>query len=363
MESEQRAVVLVTGAAGLIGTRVVQEFARDHRVVGLDVKEPDDLPDNASWMHCDLTDDAATQAALARIRAEVGPQLASVVHLAAYYDFSGEPSTMYDRLTVQGTRRLIDGLKSFERVEQFIFSSSLLVMKPVEGDDERLTEESPTEAEWDYPESKLAAEKILKEHHGIIPTMVLRLAGVYDPMGHSLPLGQQIYRIYAKTKESYVFPGDADHGQPFIHLDDVAACIRRVVERRAQLDGWDVLLVAEPDVMSYRELQDVIGEEIHGEEWPAIRIPKAVAKAGAWSEEKLGHADPFIKPWMIDLADDHYPVSMRRAHELLDWTPAHRLREEMPTIIANLKRDPRHWFKVNKLPQPKDLVESGSSRT
>ncbi|HRX85810.1 MAG TPA: NAD(P)-dependent oxidoreductase [Phycisphaerae bacterium] len=352
--------VLVTGAAGFLGTHIASALARDHHVIGLDVKEPADLPPGAEWIACDLTGDAGTRAALTEVRKRCGGRLASAVHLAAYYDFSGEPSDMYDKLTVQGTHRLIEGLKEFERVEQVIFSSSLLVMKPAEGDSERLSEQSPTRAAWAYPQSKLAAEQVLRQEHGALPTVVLRLAGVYDDMGHSLPIGQQIHRIYEKTKESYVFPGDAENGQPFIHVDDVAACVRRTVAVRNQLDGWELLLIAEPEVMSYRELQDMIGRELHGEAWPAVRIPKAVAKAGAWAEEKLD-ADPFIKPWMIDLADDNYPVSIKRAQERLGWAPQHRLRAELPHILAALKRDPRHWFEVNNLPQPEELVGSGRS--
>ncbi len=47
----------------------------------------------------------------------------------------------------------------------------------------------------------------------------------------------------------------------------------------------EVFLVAEPDVMSYEELQDRIGKLLHGSEWPTIRIPKSTAKgrdAGKW---------------------------------------------------------------------------------
>jgi nucleoside-diphosphate-sugar epimerase len=83
-----------------------------------------------------------------------------VIHLAAYYDFSGEPSPLYRTLTVEGTRRLLRALQQF-KVEQFVFSSTLLVMKPVE-QDEVNTERSVTENEeemWDYPRSKIEAER------------------------------------------------------------------------------------------------------------------------------------------------------------------------------------------------------------
>ena len=76
--------------------------------------------------------------------------------------------------------------------------------------------------------------------------------------------------------------------------------------------------------MGYEELQDELGELIHGKEWPTIRIPKVVAKAGAWVQEKLAPDEehkPFIKPWMIDLADDHYAAMIIHAQTKLDWEP------------------------------------------
>ncbi len=93
------------------------------------------------------------------------------------------------------------------------------------------------------------------------------------------------------------------------------ACIVKTIEQRHELGPYEVFLVAEPDVMSYAELQEQLGERIHGAEWPTIRIPKVVAKAGAWAQEKLavGKDETFIRPWMIDLADDQYPVAIDRA--------------------------------------------------
>jgi hypothetical protein len=41
--------------------------------------------------------------ASARTRRLGGQRIASVIHLAAYYDFSGEPSRPYEQITVRGT--------------------------------------------------------------------------------------------------------------------------------------------------------------------------------------------------------------------------------------------------------------------
>jgi nucleoside-diphosphate-sugar epimerase len=350
----ERPVVLITGASGLIGLRLVRHLAPEYTVVGLDLEMPSgDLPDEATFLECDLTSDESTREAIEQARERFGSDLASVVHLAAYYDFSGEPSPLYDELTVQGTRRLLVALREAQlRVEQFVFSSSLLVMQPAE-EGEQLTERSPVQAEWDYPQSKLDAEAVIEKERGDIPTVVLRLAGIYDEGGHSPPLTQQIWRIRERKLESFLFPGDRSHGQSFIHLDDAVACIRAVIEKRRELASTELFLVGEPEVVPYGDLQDRIGELLHGREWPTIRIPAPVAKAGAWIKDRtpLGEDEVFIKPWMIDLADAHYPVSIERAEEKLDWRPEHRLSDVLPDMIGKLRADPESWYRDNDLPR------------
>lgn len=357
-----RPLILVTGSSGLIGSRVVEEFSRDFLVVGIDTKPPKKTPPLAAFIECDLTSDEDTARALEQMRRDHGGLVASVIHLAAYYDFAGEPSPLYTTLTVEGTRRLLRELKKFQAVEQFVFTSTLLVMEPAEEEDEVLTEKSPLEDEpWDYPRSKIEAEAVIREEHDGIPAVVLRIAGVYNEAGNSIPIGQHIARIHQKRIESYFFPGDADHGTPFVHLDDLVDCFRRVVDRRKDLGNYGVFLIAEPDVMSYGELQETIGELIHGREWPTIRIPKVAAKAGAWIKEKMaGEEETFIKPWMVDLADDHYPVAIRRAEEHLGWRPRHRLRGTLPEIIRQLMDNPQEWYEQNGLPLPDDLEEKNA---
>jgi nucleoside-diphosphate-sugar epimerase len=350
----EKPVVLVTGSAGLIGSKVVEAFSANYRVVGLDVKHPEKATVGTGFIECDVTKDESVRRALDMLRKNYGDRLASVIHLAAYYDFTGEPSPLYRELTVEGTRRLLTVLQQF-RVEQFVFSSTMLVMEPVEDEEETVTEQSPTlaaEEAWDYPRSKIEAERVIREVRGNIPAVILRIAGVYDDYGHTIPIAQQIGRIYEKRLESYLFPGDADHGQAFVHLDDLVDCFLKVVELRGELGAYEIFLIAEPDVMSYEELQEQIGELIHGTEWPTIRIPKVLAKAGAWAQENILGQKTFIKPWMVDLADQNYPVEIERARRRLGWEPKHRLRDTLSKMVGSLKEDPRRWYEVNKLSPP-----------
>jgi nucleoside-diphosphate-sugar epimerase len=348
--------ILVTGSAGLIGSRVVQGLSSEYKMIGLDLKPPRHETPGADFVQCDLTSDESVAEALSIVRDRHGESLASVIHLAAFYDFTGEPSDMYEKLTVQGTSRLLRELRHFD-VGQFVFSSTILVMEPA-NDNELLTEDSPLEDEpWDYPRSKIETEKRIRLEHGDTPVVILRIGGVYDEYGHAVPIAQQINRIYQQELESYLFPGNASHGQAFVHIDDLLECFRKVVERRDVLDPVDVFLIAEPDLMSYKELQDEIGRLLFGKDWKTVWVPRFLAKAGAWAKSAAAKdEETFIKPWMIDLADDHYPVSIRRAQEELGWDPKRRLRTTLPEIIQHLKDDPIYWFEVNKLPVPDDLA-------
>ena len=197
-------VLVITGASGLIGRRLAKKFADEYNVVALDIEALH--VEGVCWIRCDLTNEDAVYAALETLKSKYGTQIASVIHLAAYYDFSGEPSPLYSELTVEGTRRLLRGLRSFT-VEQFVFSSSLLVQESSDND-HSITAYSPVDAEWDYPQSKLEAERVIAEERGETPTVILRIAGVYDEDCHSVPIGQQIARIFEKQLESYFFPGD-----------------------------------------------------------------------------------------------------------------------------------------------------------
>jgi len=343
--------LIVTGSSGLIGTALIERIGPRYREFGFDREGPPLPPPSTEVVvGCDATSDESVRAALAEVRRIGGGRIASVVHLAAYYDFSGEPSPLYEEVTVRGTERLLRGLREFE-VGQSIFSSTMLIHAPCELG-ERIDENSPIEAKWDYPKSKVETEQLILAERGAIPVVLLRIAGVYDDDCHSIPIAHQIARIYERQLIGRVYPGDTARGQAFIHRDDLTDVLERTIERREQLPPETVLLIGEDDTVSYDELQRTISRLLHGEEWDTQQIPKVIAKAGAWLQDVMPGEDPFIKPWMIDLADDHYALDITRARELLGWQPRRSLRATVPEMIARLKRDPRAWFEENQLPVP-----------
>ena len=356
-ENQRRDIVVVTGASGLIGSAVVRALVARFQVIGFDRSGDSNPPPEAECVCVDVTSDKSVHDGLARVRYAYGTRIASFIHLAAYYSFSGEPSPMYDEVTVQGTKRLLHALQDFD-VEQFVFSSTMLVHSPSPPGG-KITEDSPLEPKWAYPESKVKTEKLIHDERGSIPAVLLRIAGVYDDRCHSIPLAHQIQRIYERQLTSHFFPGDVTQGrQSFVHLGDLVDAIAKAVESRAKLDDDVKLLVGEPEAMSYEELQEEFGCLIHGKEWETIQVPELVAEAGAWVQEKLpaGPA-PFIRPWMVPLAEDDYVLDISRARTVLAWGPKHTLRQTVHKMVDALKADPLKWYRENKLEAPSWLEE------
>jgi nucleoside-diphosphate-sugar epimerase len=357
MPREQDTVV-ITGSSGLIGSALAKRLHRTYAVVGFDRAGGADPPPEVEAIDFDVTSDDSVRDGLRRVRERHGDRIASVVHLAAYYDFSGEPSDKYEEVTVRGTGRLLRALRDF-RVEQFVFSSTMLVHAPTQPG-RPITEDSPLDPTWDYPESKARTEELIRRERGAIPAVLMRIAGVYTDRCGSIPLAHQVQRIYEKHLTSHVYPADTSRGQAFVHLDDLVEAFVRAIERRAQLPSETVLLIGEPETVSYEDLQDTLGRLIHGEEWTTYRVPAAVAKAGAWVQDQLPFGpEPFIKPWMIDRAADHYELDISRARGLLGWEPKHALRDTLAQMVAALKRDPAAWYKANKL-DPREVEATGA---
>lgn len=346
--------VIVTGSSGMLGHPVCQALAkRGYEVFGFDrvglPEPPKELP-NVHDVECDVTDSASIARAVDQVRQRTGnQQLASVVHLAAYYDFSGEDSPLYRKVTIEGTDRLLNALSNFQ-LDQFIFSSTMLVHQPCEVG-QHIAETDPLEAKWPYPQSKIETERLIREGHPDIHSVFLRIAGVYTEYGIQPTLVQQIKRIYEKDFQGHFFPGETDTGQSAVFLDDAVDAIVRTVEHRQQIPPKTAILIGEPDPLSYRFLQDRIGQLLYDKEWATLYVPKSLAKIGAAISNTVSGDDDFIKPFMIEMADDHYALNISRARELIGWQPQHALSSTLPTIIKNLQANPDLWYQKNGIKQ------------
>jgi nucleoside-diphosphate-sugar epimerase len=352
----RRPLVVVTGGSGLLGSRLVDRLHTDHDVVVLDLQGDPRSPADVDFICTDLTSDESVDRALQRILEQHGDRIASVVHLAAYYDFAGGDSALYQEITVDGTRRLLEGLGRFD-VEQFVFSSTMLVHEPTEPGEE-IDERDPVSESWPYPTSKVETEAVIDRHRDVSRSQVIvRIAGAYDEDGHSPPITNQIKRIDGKWPTSHFYPADPQRGQAFVHVDDAVDALVRIVERRRELPEHYPVLIGEPDTVGYGELQDIIGCALHGSEWRTFRVPPTLARVGAWVREKNPFGEyPFIRSWMIDRASDHYDLDISSAREHLDWEPEHHVAEVVPVMVERLRDDRDGWYRRNDLHPPRRIL-------
>ncbi|MGE0724048.1 MAG: vitamin K epoxide reductase family protein [Alphaproteobacteria bacterium] len=354
---QERPAVLVTGAAGAIGTALGAALADRYRVIGMDLET-----EGAAFetIRADLTSEESVREAIAELRRRVGDRLASVVHLAAYFDFTGEDHPLYRTLNVEGTRRLLQALQPM-RIEQFVYAGTMLVHAPCRPG-ERIDEDQPINPRWAYPRSKAAAETAIRESRGAIPVVLLHLAGVYDETTQIPTLAHQIARIYERDLQSHLYSGDPLVGQSVLHRDDMVDAFRRAIDRRGELPAEVTILVGEPEAVGYDRIQDALGRLIHGrDDWSTTEVPKGIARVGAWAQQKLepivpdaldqGEA-PFIRPFMVAMADDHYALDITSARTMLGWEPLHDLMTTLPAIVERLKADPLAWYEANDVTPP-----------
>lgn len=342
-------VVVVTGSSGRIGLRLIEKFKENVQPVGLDFIGTVAPTPALEFVYVDLGSDEAVKKSFDRIAYAYGNHITSIVHLAAYYSFEGKGLENYERITVKGTERLLREAKRFQ-VDQFIFTSTMLVHNPTPRG-VVITEDDPIVGKWHYPASKVRTEHLIKEQHGNIPYVILRIAGCYDDECNCIPISQNMVRIYEKQLAGNFFPGNSAHGVPYIHFDDLVDMILLTIEKRHEIPKDLVLLAAEEDSISYWDLQQSFGHLFYNKKWPMIWVPKWFAKFGAWAQGLSPFGPkPFIKPWMVDLADDNYEVSVAKAKKVLGWVPKHSLRQTLPKLVENMKKDPLAWYKRHKIP-------------
>ncbi|HEX7663388.1 MAG TPA: NAD-dependent epimerase/dehydratase family protein [Polyangiaceae bacterium] len=205
--------ILVTGATGKVGSRLVKRLAeRGDRVRAL-VRDPARATELAKangveLVTGDLVDAASLVAAVRGVDA--------VVHCAAF--FRGATAEQATAVNDVGTRHLGDAARA-AGVKRFVFTSTGLVYGPQNG--ALVDEDAECKPTVAYPVSKLAAERFLLGLDGM-DVRVLRLPFVY---------GDGDAHIAEAVPMMREFP--ASHRMTIAHHADVAQAVARVLDAGA----------------------------------------------------------------------------------------------------------------------------------
>jgi len=234
--------ILLTGATGLVGSRLLPRLAEagfDCRAL---VRGDADLPTGTTAVRGDLADPESLQPAVAGVDA--------VVHLAALFRTRDEDAIW--RANRDGTRHLVDATRLHAPGARFVMASTGNVydadaLRPGREGDSC----TPTAA---YPASKLVAEALVRDSG--LAWSVLRLPFVYgDGDGHlaSMPTLATQFGLHPA------------HTYSVAHHRDVAAAVRLALA--GVMDGQVVNLTDDAPVSVY-EMTELVGEPIEGSAAP-----------------------------------------------------------------------------------------------
>lgn len=234
--------ILLTGATGLVGSRLLPRLAQ----AGLDcralVRRDVALPPAVTAVRGDLDDPASLPAAVAGVDA--------VVHLAALFR-TGDDEAIW-RANLEGTRHLVAAVAAHAPGARVVMASTGNVYDATSARPSRETDPcSPTLA---YPASKLAAEQLLRDSG--LTWAVLRLPFVYgDGDGHLASMPALASRFGLHPAHTY----------SVAHHRDVAVMVRLALTGAA--DGR-VVNVTDDAPVSVWEMAMLAGQPVEGSAAP-----------------------------------------------------------------------------------------------
>jgi nucleoside-diphosphate-sugar epimerase len=345
--------VIVTGASGFVGRHVIEHLRDDYRIFGIARRSQrragvEEHP-NVVWLEADIAERAQLDAVFRTIAESGGADY--IIHLAAYYDFTGLDHPEYMRTNVTGLRNVLD-LCTGLPLRRFIFASSLAASRfPPDG--RALTESSPPDGEHIYARTKRLGEEMLNEYQQAFPTVTVRLAALFSDWCEYPPLFVLLNSWFSGLWNANIVAGRGLTAIPYLHVHDVVTFLRRVLEAGPDLTPGEVLIASGDGAVSHRELFSTTTLAYEGKRRDPRYVPKPMCRAGLWGLDVLGRVlgqRPFERPWMASYIDQEMRVDSAMTRRLLNWNPRPRLGllRRVPFLIEHLKTDPHEWIARNQ---------------
>lgn len=249
--------VLLTGATGLVGSRLGPRLVQSGVRCRALVRREADLPSAIDQVHGDVTDASSLDDALDGVDA--------VVHLAAVFRTTDESAVW--AVNLEGTRTLLEAVGRNAPGARFVMASTSNVYS---ADNPRPSrEDDPCGATAAYPASKLAAERLVRDSG--LTWAILRFPFVYgDGDGHlqTMPTMAQQFGMHPA------------HTFSVAHHRDIATAVTRALA--GTMDGLTVN-IADDHPVSVLEMAEFAGDPIPGSSEPLAhpwsgRVDTALAR-------------------------------------------------------------------------------------
>ncbi len=324
---QPQAPILVTGATGFIGGRLLARLLESgERVRILARRPPQELRDqpNLEVMFGDLGDPAAVD------RAVQGTSL--VYHVGGVVH--GHPHE-FRRGSVEGTRNIVDSALKHQ-VQKLVYVSSLSVLHSAAGKtgetiDENWPLEPDPEKRGIYTQTKLAAEQIVSAaaaERGL-PAVILRPAEV---IGCGAPLLSSGVALQAAGK--LVLFGRGKTVVPMVHVEDVVDGLLAAAER--DVPPGTIGHLVDPTSITQNEILDEF-KATTGDRRGVVRAPLPLVYSGALGIQTLcgllRRGAP-LSIYRVKSATADRVFVNDAARRLLDWTPKRGVRQALRETLT-----------------------------
>ncbi len=244
--------ILVTGATGFIGSRLVEELInKGYNVTSLIRKGKKGNP-KSKIIYGDLTDE--------KINFNDN-QFDCVFHLASHTPLEKNKKVL-QKVNLEGTKKLFNEIKSITKA--IIYISGLGVYG--ETGETVVNENQKYNPNTDFVKIRLDAEKFLKEDtsKNKIDFSVVHFGDVYGPDGW-------FYEMLIKRlkKNTFRMPKGGEYYKGFVHVDDAVGSMIAVLEHKRFGESF---IVADSNPVSFKEFSNFTADQINAKHPGSVPI-------------------------------------------------------------------------------------------
>ncbi len=295
--------VLVTGATGFIGSRLVSELVRKGYSVSALVRNGKHTEVETDEIVGDLTDSYLNLG---------DKNFDCVFHLASHTPLE-KNSKVLEKVNLNGTKNLFDAVNG--KTKSVIYVSGLGVF----GDPGKkiIDESSPRNPNTKFVKIRLEAEKYLEEkcQDNGINFSVVYFGDVYGPKGW-------FYDILVKRlqKKSFRLPGGGKYFKGFVNVDDAVGSMIAIMEKHAFGESF---IVADSTPALFRDFVNFTADEL-GVKHPG-NVPAFLAKAVLGSD-------------LVKLLTTSMKVSNKKISKIYSFKYS-SYKEGIPKVISEIKEN------------------------
>ncbi len=340
--------MIITGGTGFLGARLTEICSEKFTVYSISRRahQKPNLPHGPDihYFDADVGNFEALRAAFERIRELGGATI--LLHLAGYYDFTGEDHPEYTTTNVIGTRNVLE-LAVPLRLKRLFFTSSIAAC-PFPPPGGAVTEETPPTAPPPYSRSKRAGEELLQRYRDQVPSCILRLAAIFSEWCEYEPLYNFLETWLGGGWNARILGGCGKWAVPYLHVRDLVAFFLTVIEKCDQTQPQQVLQASPNGCTTVRELYERATLHHFGAPRRWIYVPKPLARLGIGMRERWGRLTgvmPFERSWMGEYIDMKLNVDATYTHRRLGWRPSPELSilNCIPAMIHNRRAHFAEW--------------------